>query len=76
MNRAYKIAFDKLFHLEQLPFLSVDLEKTVGGNASCLAAITVSKLPLGTIGNINEIDNFFKSYSRKQFFVLSTYSTN
>ena len=65
LNRAYKIAFDKLLHflntenIEQLPFLSVDLEETVGGNASCLAAITVSKLPLGTIGNINVIDNFF-----------------
>ena len=55
MNRTYNIAFDKLFHfydtekLELLPFLSVDLADIVGGSASCLAAITVSELPLGTI---------------------------
>ena len=32
-----------------LPFLSVDLAEIVGGSASCLAAVTVSELPLGTI---------------------------
>ena len=65
MNITYNIAFVKLFHflntekIEQLPFLSVDLAETVGSNESCLAAITVSKLPLGTIGNINLIVHFF-----------------
>ena len=55
MNRTYNIAFDKLFHfyntenLELLPFMSVDLADIVGSSASCLAAITVSELPLGTI---------------------------
>ena len=55
MNRTYNIAFDKLFHfyntenLELLPFLSVDLADIVVGSASCLAAITVSELPPGTI---------------------------
>ena len=55
MNRTYNIAFDKLFHfyntenLELLPLLSVDLADIVGGSASCLAAITVSELPLRTI---------------------------
>ena len=55
MNKTNNIAFGKLFHfyntekIELLPFLSVDLADIVGGRASCLAAITVSELPLATI---------------------------
>ena len=52
MNRTYNIAFVSFpfQKIWKLPFLSVDLAETVGDNASCLAEITVSELPLGTIG--------------------------